>query len=690
MRPILLAAFVSVAGCAAEPPEPWPRPFDLPAVPAAYPLPPLPGRSPRIASYTIEARLDERTHQIDGRLVLDWRNTSDKAVDELPFHLYWNAFRSNLSASARGEGPRAARFRKDRDFGYTQPTRVLLLEPAESDLTATLRYVDADGGNPDDRTVAVVRTPAPIAAGATARLRIEWTSHVPHGTVGRAGWVHDYLFIVQWFPKIGVLAKDGQWKAHAFHSTTEFFSDYGNYDVRVTLPERFVVGATGRETEALRNPDGTKTLRFVQEDVHDFAWTACPRFLERRERFDAPGYPAVDVRLLLLPEHAHLARRYLDATRLALRAYGAWSAPYPYAQLTVVDPAWYSGSGGMEYPTLFTGGAPAWARRDLLAPESVTVHEAGHQFWYGLVANDETEEAWLDEGINQYFETRAVDLAYGPEAFAVRYFGGRNQRDARRGIPVVAPGVFMRRGDEHRKDLRRFGREDPLVRRAWEYQSKDSYYLNAYDRPALVYETLENLLGAENMDRVWRTYAHRYRFAHPTTRDLLATLNEVTARDWSAFFDETFYSSGLVDYAASVKQEESRAPRGFLEATSERFVSLDAPTPKPAPAVWDSVVTFERREEARLPVEVLIEFADGRLVRESWDGRDTYKRYAFRAGPKVVRAVVDPEAKLTLDIDRSNNVWRDEDGLARRAALKWSARYLFWLQTLLELHTVLG
>jgi hypothetical protein len=359
-RAALLLGTLLGCACGAGPREPWPRPFALPPLDSAQALSILPQRSPRIASYAIEARLDEAEHAIQGTLLLDWRNASDKAVAELPFHLYWNAFRNNLSASARGEGPRAARFREDRDFGETRPTRITWVGPPDLDLTPGLRYVDADGGNPDDRTVAIVPLPRPLPPGESAQLRIEWSSRIPHGAVGRAGWVHDDYFIVQWFPKVGVLTRDGSWKAHAFHSTTEFFSDYGNYDVRITLPERFVVGATGRETASTRNADGTKTVHYVQDDVHDFAWAASPRFLERSARFEVPDYPPVDIRLLLMPEHASLAQRYLDATALALRAYGAWSAPYPYPQLTVVDPAWYSASGGMEYPTLFTGGAHLW------------------------------------------------------------------------------------------------------------------------------------------------------------------------------------------------------------------------------------------------------------------------------------------------------------------------------------------
>jgi len=683
-----LLACLSLAACAPAPEGPWTRPLRLPA-PGGDGLPPLPERSARNANYTIEARLDAAARSIEGRLVLEWRNTTTAAADRLPFHLYWNAFRNDLSTSARGSGPRAARFPKDRHFGYTQPKAVVLLGEPDTDLTPTLRYLPSGDGNADDRTVAEVRPPRPIAPGESVRLRVEWTSRVPYGAPGRAGFVHDYFFVAQWFPKIGVLRPDGTWSAHAFHSTTEFFSDFGVYDVRLTLPSAWVVGATGREVEDVANADGTRTRRFVQEDVHDFAFTGCPRFLDRRSRFEDPGYPPVDIRLLLMPEHASLEGRYFEAIKVALRAYGAWTAPYPYPQITVVDPAWHSNSGGMEYATLLTGGAQLWSPPGLHSPESVTIHEVGHQFLQGLVATDEFEEAWLDEGFNQYLEDRATYGAYGDRSFSRRYFGGTNQRGQARGIPVVAPGVFERYGDDHREELRRHGREDPMVRRAFEYRSSDGYYLNTYDKPALVMTTLENLLGAETMDRVLKTWAHRYRFAHPTTRDFVALVDEVTGGDWSAFFQETFYSSGLCDYAAVVEQEESREARGFVDDAG-RFVSVDTPRAKGRTPTWDAVVTFERRGEVRLPVELRIELADGRVVRESWDGRDTWKRFVLRGGAKVKRALVDPDAKLAIDVNRANNVWRDEDGLADRAAARWSARYLFWLQMLLEMHTVLG
>jgi len=680
---------------AAQPPStPWG--IRLPPLEAPYPLPELPHRSPRNANYTIEARLDPEGHTIDGRLVLEWRNTADVPLSSFPFHLYWNAFRNTRSTLARGEtrqrAPLAGRRSGDPAFGYVHVRSVRLLGEREADLTPTLRHLQPDDGNPDDRTLIEVSTPAPVAPGATARFAIEWTSLVPQGAVGRAGWVHDYHFVAQWFPKIAVHWQ-GRWNAHQFHATSEFFSDYGSYDVSLTVPDGFVVGATGAlQGEPGRNPDGTRTHRFVEHDVHDFAWVAGRRLVERRGSFAYPGYPSVEIRLLVQPERAHLSPRYVEATRIALRAYGTWSAPYPYGHVTVVDPAWGSASGGMEYPTLFTGGTNLWAPRRLQSPETVTIHECGHQFWYLLVGTNEFEEAWLDEGLNSYHEDKAAYAAFGPRGWGRRYFGPAvSRRGSRTGWPVVAPGVWIGRGDADIPDLRRTGRADVMARRAWEYRTTASYGLNAYGKPALSLLTLERLLGEEAMTRVLRTYARRFRFGHPTAEDFIATVNEVTGRDYRWFFDQTWFSSGLCDYSVEVRNEPSPPLAGFVEGPEgEPVRAPQGPETGAARRPYDSEVTVRRLGEVVLPVEVLVEFTDGTLATERWDGRYRWTRFRYHGPARVRRAVVDPERKLALDVDPANNAWVEETGVARRAATKWSGRWMFWLQNLLELHAVLG
>ena len=669
------------------PPPPSVR-MALPPLPAAdASLPPLAGQSPRNASYTIQARLDPEAHRIDGKLALDWRNTTGRPQSSFPFHLYWNAFRNNLSTSARGQGRRAARGEDPRQWGYTRVTRIAAEGAgAAADLTPTLRYRQPDDGNSDDRTVFEVTTPAPVPPGAAVRFLVEWESLVPHGARGRSGWVHDYHFIAQWFPKIGVFWK-GAWNAHQFHATTEFFSDFGVYDVSLTVPAGFVVGATGALRETRDEADGTRTFRFHQEDVHDFAWTASRRFLEKTGRFEAPGYPPVDIRLLVQPEHAHLSERYIEATRVALAGYGAWSAPYPYAQITVVDPAWGSASGGMEYPTLITGGASRRSPPALFSPESVTIHEAGHQFWYGLVATNEFEEPWLDEGFNRYHDRKAYAAAYGSRGWGVRYLGLPARSLS--GWPVVAPGVVIGRGEDIVSSLRRHGRADAMARRAWEFHDPDAYGVNAYGKPALSLQTLEALIGDEAMTRVMRTYARRHRFAHPSSEDFIATVAEVTGKDWRWYFDQTWFSAEECDYAVAVRNTRHRAPRGYLDSgppmsgpRADEAGEDDRP--------WESEVTVSRLGGVRLPVEVRVDFSDGRSVREAWDGQYRWKRYRYPGPARVTAATVDPEGKIALDVDPTNNGWVEETGLARRAASKWAMRWMFWFQNLLEMHAVIG
>jgi len=655
-------------------------------------LPPLPERSPRIANYTIQARLDPAGHTVDGSLVLEWRNTSERPLSSFPFHLYWNAFRNNLSTWSRGEvrWEEPEERLEGRRLGHIHLRSVKQLGDPEADLTGSLRYVQPDDGNPEDRTVVEVSTPSPLASGQTVRFRIEWTARVPYGDYGRAGWVHDYHFIAQWFPKIGV-HRGGEWVCHQFHPTSEFFADYGNYAVSLTLPAGFVVGATGRLEDRKANLDGSETFRFLQEDVHDFAWTASRRFLERHGRFEAPGYPSVDIRLLLQPEHERLAERYLEATRIALRAFGAWSAPYPYPQVTVVDPAWNSASGGMEYPTLFTGGASVFAPTVTQSPEGVTIHEAGHQFWYALVGNDESEEAWLDEGFTSYHDKKAAFWALGPRGWEQGRFGLYVRGRVRAGLPVVAPGVWMGRGREELAALRRHGTADVMAERPWEYLNGDSYGLNSYGKPALTLQTLEALVGEQTMTRILRTYARRHRFGHPTTDEFVRTVNEVTGRDYRWFFEQTWFSSELCDYSVEVRVEPQPQLTGFVDGPGGAPVLSPSPSgAADSPSLFESVVTVRRLGGVRMPQEVLVEFSDGQVITQSWDGLDRWVRFRYRRPARAVRAVVDPERRIAIDVDPANNSWLDEEGSSRRAATKWAARWMLWLQDLLELHLVLG
>ena len=315
--------------------------------------------------------------------------------------------------------------RPEADWGWIDVTSLKLVgtSGAPVDVTSSLRFIAPDDGNLDDRTVAEVPLPSPVAPGETVNVQIAWSSRVPR-TFARTGAIGNYYFLGQWFPKIGVLQDTG-WNCHQFHAATEFFSDFGIYDVRLTVPNGWIVGATGTERGRRDEGDRTTTHHYYAEDVHDFAWTTSPDYVERIERFGHDGLPPVSMRLLLQPEHVRQAERHFNATRAALRYYGEWFGPYPVRTHHGHRSGVAERRGGHGVSDALHGRARAgWRRVRWRNPEDVTVHEAGHQFWYGIVATNEFEHAWMDEGFNTFATARALEQFFGPQYYAKRYFGG--------------------------------------------------------------------------------------------------------------------------------------------------------------------------------------------------------------------------------------------------------------------------
>src|SRR5687768_14003870 len=259
---------------------------------------PEPGaRSPRNANYTIDVRLDHGGRALSGRETIRWRNISSQPASELQFHLYWNAWR-NLESTWLRERRLLPTFTRPRDDAWgSMDVRVLRVRApngATVDLTSQLRHIAPDDGNAEDRTVISVPLPSTVQPNGTVEVEIEWDARVPR-PFSRTGYIDDYYFIAHWFPKIGVL-EDAGWNTHQFHSATEFYADYGVYDVSITVPRGFVVGASGREQQRTESGE-TTTYRFRGEDIHDFAWTASPRFIESKKTSGS-----VEMRLLLQPE----------------------------------------------------------------------------------------------------------------------------------------------------------------------------------------------------------------------------------------------------------------------------------------------------------------------------------------------------------------------------------------------------
>ncbi len=643
--------------------------------------------SPANANYVMQVRLEPESRMISGSAILTWRNITSFPAPDLRFHMYFNAWLNTQSSflnSVRHSNYNFSDF-KESDWAFVHIDSMQVLPSTNrthQDVTNALRYIQPDDGNPADKTVLQLPLDRPVLPGDTIQIEFQFRTKVPK-TFRRVGARSDYFFLAHWFPKIGVFEPNGQWNCRQYIQT-EYYADFGVYDVSITTPEGWVVGATGREIATDSLDSGEITHQFFQRDVHEFAWTASPHFSVHEKRFEHPVLPSVDMRLLLMPDHASKKERYFAATEAALEYYGLWAGAYPYGHVTIVDPAYRSRTGGMEYPTFFTGGTRWLSPLEARSPEGVTVHEAGHQFWYGLVANNEFEHAWLDEGFNTYFTTRTMQAAYPNPVYTKRYFHGF--------LPVVFPSVNMPErtdGADAYDGLRSAWKRDPMSADSWRH-GPGSYGLNSYTKPALILRTLENYFGWERFHQVLTTYFERWRFKHPKPEDFFAIVTEITGEDMAWYFDQVWDNTVVFDYAVGAVNNKAVQPaRGYSADNSEFVFEEGREADSTAQQLFRSSAIIRRWGEGIFPVDVRITFSNGETTYEQWDGRDRWTRFSYTKSGRIETVEVDPNHYLTLDVNYANNSWTRRPQ-ARRAATKWGAKWMFWLQNVLEFFAFFG
>jgi len=586
--------------------------------------------SQRVVHYEIDARYDAVKHTIDATEVLTYHNLTGQALDHFPFHLYQNAFQPNATwvREAKRDGSRDTVYDKweAKQLGSEE---IKSLEVAgQGDLTKNIQFIAPDDGNKDDKTVIDVRVPKPIAPDAYVQFKIAFHEQMPE-TQERSGWKRDFLLGGQWFPKVGVWWH-GAWNCHQYHSNSEFFADFGVYDVKLTVPQYEVVGASGVEVSSVNNPDGTKTVTYHGDDIHDFAWTVSPRYKVRESVYQAEMGP-VKLRFLMQPAHWNQAERHERITTETMSRFEKWYGPYPYKTLTVVDPEPDSAAEGMEYPTFITGGTTWFIPEGIRLPEVVVEHEFGHQYWYGMVATNEFEDAWMDEGINSYSEVKVLDSIFGENTSMISIAGATFGEPEEQRLSYI--GVA---------DL------DPIAENAYDYYSGNSYAGVTYGKTASVLLTLEGLLGQDTMAKAMRTYFMKYRFTHPTKEDFLKTIEEVSGKNLRWYFNQAVYGSQVMDY--EILKVESY-PADWYEGKGKEAQRKNAPFT----TVYQSYVSLHRKDDFVMPVEVEIRFSNGEKVREHWDGQSRWTRFSYLKKAKVVSAELDPDHKIFIDRNNFNN-----------------------------------
>lgn len=579
--------------------------------------------SKRVSEYHISVNLQDN-HRLTGEQSVTWTNPGRRTVSDLYFHLYPNAFLSDKTTFMQESDGQLRDDKATADsYGYMK-LLTLTTEQGES-LLPRLHFVRPDDGNEDDYTLAKLKLPDPVAPGQSVTLHLSFEVKLPE-VFARMGYSGDFVMAGQWFPKIAAYETSGTrgrtsegWNVHQYHGNSEFYSDFGIYSVRIQVPEAYKVAATGFQTKAAEIKDGRKYYQFYADDVHDFAWSASPDFVYYEDSMSTPNIPGVRIKLYMDPAHASLQDRYMHAAKSALTKYAQWYGEYPYTTLSVViPPAKAGGAGGMEYPTLITALAA-----DKASPgyelERTVVHEIGHQYWYGMVASNEFEEAWLDEGFTSYAEDKVMETVYG-----------------------ITPNLPL--------EASYLTDPKPLKLPSWSYRNNDEYAENVYLRAKLVLVGIEKIAGEKNMQKILRTYFQKYKFKHPSTADFQRVVEQVTKGGWHEYFNSYVLGSRMADY--SIQSIETR------------------PVEQDGKKLYESSVLIKNNGAVSGAIPIVLQFKDGSVMPKVWNGEGSHIQFDVVTESPLLWAAVDPNNTNVLDNKHINNFMLAE--VPRDTQIRWS------------------
>lgn len=569
--------------------------------------------SNRVTEYHINVKLDEKQGILTGTETLTWTHPGKKPVNELYFHLYPNAFASPDTTFMKESGGKLRNDTMPKDgWGSMELTEIRTTDGIS--LLHRLQYVQPDDGNINDHTLAKVRLPVTVNGGESVTLKIHFTVKLPK-IFARMGKSGDFVMAGQWFPKISVYEPVGTrglttegWNLHQYHGNSEFYSDFGIYSVNINVPENYVVAATGFPTKAAVIKDGRKSVQYYADDVHDFAWSASPDFIYAEEPFSSAEVPGVRIKLYLDPMHKHLQDRYFYAAKVALANFSKWYGKYPYSTLSIVVPPYEgNGAGGMEYPTLVSSFG---ARNDTPGYdelERTVIHEIGHQFFYGMVANNEFEEAWLDEAFASYAEDKLMEQEFGISPY----------------LPIQASLISS---------------PVSLNTPSWRYGPGDNYAKNVYYRGKLILLEIERQVGPKTMKRILYTYSQKYRFKHPTTAQFQRIVEQTTGRSWKAFFNQYVFDNKMADYAVD-------------HITVNRIIRDEKVT-------YESIVDISRLGGTSPEIPLLLTFKDGHTVKKVWNGKGSKVQFKLEYQEPLSWVLIDPAYTLVLENKHINNYLR--------------------------------
>lgn len=609
--------------------------------------------------YTMDVHMDVQRNRLTGDQRLEYVNHSPDTLHRVFFHLYWNAFQpgSMMDVRSRELGRVVLGLRANgdtvRDWDGRVRDRIAHLGPAEIGYDSVVSLTM--DGRPQrlryHETILEVPLDRPVLPGATTVFQLRFKCQVPLQVrrSGRDNAEGVRYSMSQWYPKLCAYDKEG-WHPTPYIAR-EFYGNWGDYDVRITLDSAYVLGGTGYLQNAdrighgyqdpgaaLQRPAGSElTWHFLAPQVHDFMWAADPDYQHIKATADNAAHTVIHV--LYKKSDAAGDKAWQEVLKAALRALPFIEkhfGPYPYKQYSFIQ----GGDGGMEYPmgTLIKG------------PSLGTVfHEWMHSWYQMMMGTNESMYPWMDEGFTTYAEGRVSDYYY--HAFADAVFGAdtAGRRSMLERLDSAKP-----RGEEDSYRgyfyLVKSGLAEPMTTHADHYSTNFAYGQNAYSKGAVFLCQLGYIVGDSVRDRILLEYYREWRYRHPDADDFMRVAEKVSGMklDWyQEYFIKTLKT---IDYGIDAVTDSA----GRTRVTLRRIGEMPMPV--------DLLVTYKdgRREMHYLPAYLMFgakpaEGSTPRIVHEPWPWTHPTRTITLKAPLADIRSLeIDPSYRMA-DVDRDNN-----------------------------------
>ncbi len=507
-------------------------------------------------NYTINVKLDDVKNEITADENIEYINNSPNSLSFIYMHLWPNAYKDNTTPLAKQlleDGDTKFYFAKDDEKGF--------IDQIDFKIDGTSAKWEL---LKDSIDICKLFLNEPLKSGSKINISTPFHVKIPSGNISRLGHIGQSYQITQWYPKPAVYDMNG-WNYIPYLNQGEFYSEFGSFDVSITLPKNYVLAATGdmvngekelewlnqkvKETEAIKTFDSkdvafppsdsaTKTVRFKQSRVHDFAWFCDKRYHVLKGEIQTPHTKnKVTTWTMFTNAEGDLWSKSIEYMNDAIYYYSLWNGDYPYNNCTAVDGT-ISAGGGMEYPNITVIGSSG---NDFML-ETVIMHEVGHNWFYGILGSNERKHAWMDEGINSFNELRYIETKFPDQKLigdrAVKKLGkvfdlSRYKQKSQYQLMYLLSAVK--------------NEDQPIELPAYDY-TELNYGGVVYSKTAVVFDYLMAYIGEKEMDKAMQLYFDQWKFKHPQPNDLRKILEQSTGKNLSWFFDDLINSTKKLDY----------------------------------------------------------------------------------------------------------------------------------------------